>query len=96
MPDGISNLRPDLLERAKTISKPQGNGLNEAMLPDGLGQLLQLGLLEGLARVGGGLVNMVDGESLESAAVLHGALLWVAGGGHRAAHVGRFRSSGAY
>ena len=35
---------------------PDGDGLNEAMLPDALGKLFQLALLEGLARVGGGLV----------------------------------------
>jgi hypothetical protein len=36
--------------------------LYEATLPDGLGQLLEFGLLEGLARVGGGLVDGVDRE----------------------------------
>src|SRR5579875_1082345 len=46
------------------------------MLPDALGKLLQLAWLEGLPGVGGGLVDGVDGERLEWAAVLHGALLW--------------------
>ena len=55
--------------------RADGDGLNEAMLPDGLGKLFQLGLLEGLAGVGGGLMNLVDGDVLECAAVLHGALL---------------------
>jgi len=32
-------------------------------------------LLEGLARVGGGLMYLVDSDVLECAAVLHGALL---------------------
>jgi hypothetical protein len=45
-------------------------------LADALGKLLQLRLLEGLARVGGGFMNLVDGDELECAAVLHGALLW--------------------
>ena len=45
------------------------------MLPDALGKLLQLAWLERLAGVGGGLMNLVDGDVLEFAAVLHGALL---------------------
>ena len=47
-------------------------GLNQAVVPDGLGKLVQLGLIEGAAGVGGGFVNGVDGEKLECAAVLHG------------------------
>ena len=46
------------------------------MLPDALGKLLQLRWLEGEARVGGGFVNLVDGDELECATVLHDALLW--------------------
>jgi hypothetical protein len=37
------------------------------MLPDGLGKLLQLRLLESLAGVGGGLVNLVNGDVLKGA-----------------------------
>lgn len=45
------------------------------MLPDALGKFLQFALLEGLAGVGGGLVNGADGKELECAAILHDALL---------------------
>ena len=55
---------------------PDGNGLDEAVLSDALCQFLQLRLLEGEAWVGGGFMNLVDGDELECAAVLHGALLW--------------------
>ena len=48
-----------------------GDGLNYAMLPDGFGKLIKFGFLEGLAGIGGGFVNLVDGEVLERAAVLH-------------------------
>ena len=44
------------------------------MLPNGLGKFFQLVLLEGLAGVGGGLANLVDGDELEGAAVLHWVL----------------------
>ncbi len=54
-----------------------GDGLDEAVMPDAVGKLGQLRFIEGLTRVGGGLVDGVDGEELELAAVLHnGALLW--------------------
>ena len=53
-----------------------GDGLDEAVNRDALGQLHKLGRLEGLAGVGGGLVNLVDGDELESATGLHVALLW--------------------
>ena len=48
-----------------------GDRLDEAGLPDALGQFVEFGFLEGLAGVGGGLVNLVDGDELEGAAVLH-------------------------
>jgi hypothetical protein len=41
-----------------------------------IGQFLKFGLLEGEAWVGGGFMNLVDGDELECAAVLHDALLW--------------------
>ncbi len=44
-------------------------------MPDALGQLLELALLEGAAGVGGGLVDGIDGEVLECAAALHGSAL---------------------
>ncbi len=40
-------------------------GLNQAVVLDGLGKLVQLGLIKGAAGVGGGLVNLVYGEKLE-------------------------------
>jgi hypothetical protein len=46
------------------------------MLANGLGQFFELVLLERLARVGSGLVNLVDCEVLECARILHDALLW--------------------
>jgi hypothetical protein len=52
------------------------DGLDEAMLPDTLGELMKLAFIKGSARVGCGLVDGVDGEVLECAAVLHDALLW--------------------
>jgi len=52
-----------------------GDGLDEAVVPDAFGKLLQLALLEGAAGVGGGLVDGVDSEVLECAAVLHLAAL---------------------
>ena len=46
-------------------------------MPDAVGKLIQLGFIEGLAGVGGGFVDGVDGKELELAAILHdGALLW--------------------
>ncbi len=50
---------------------PHGDGLDQAMLPDALGQLVEFGFLEGAAGVGAGFVNGIDGEVLEGAAVLH-------------------------
>ncbi len=52
-----------------------GDGLDEAVVPDALGELLQLALLERAAGVGGGLVDGVDGKVLECTAVLHWAAL---------------------
>jgi error-prone DNA polymerase len=52
------------------------------MLPDGLGKLLQPGLLEGLAGVGGGLVNLVNGNELALLANI-GALNSLDGVEHR-------------
>ena len=54
-----------------------GDRLNKSAVgPNALGKLLQLGLIEGAARVSGGLVNGVDGDVLEFAAVLHGGSPW--------------------
>jgi hypothetical protein len=53
-----------------------GDGLNEAVLPDAGGKLLKFGWIEGHARVGGGLVDGVDGEVLKCAAILHGCPPW--------------------
>jgi len=39
---------------------------------DALGKLPELTFIEGAAGVGGGLVDLVDGEELECAAILHG------------------------
>ena len=50
---------------------PYCDGLDEAVRADALGKLLQFGFIEGAARVGGGLVDGVDGDVLEFAAVLH-------------------------
>ena len=50
---------------------PDGDGLDEAVLPDALGKFVQSGLIEGAAGVGGGFVDGVDSEILECAAVLH-------------------------
>jgi hypothetical protein len=36
--------------------------VNQAVVLDGLGELVQLGLIEGAAGVGVGLVDLVDGE----------------------------------
>jgi hypothetical protein len=47
------------------------DGLNEAVMLDALGKLLQLGFVKGAPGVGGGLVNGVDSEILKCAAVLH-------------------------
>jgi hypothetical protein len=59
-----------------TISKPdcwgERDGLNEAVVLDALGKLIQLGFIEGAAGVRGGFVNLIDGEKLECAAILHG------------------------
>jgi hypothetical protein len=38
------------------------DGLNQPVVLDGLGKLVQLGFIEGAAGVGGGFVNLVDGE----------------------------------
>ena len=56
---------------------PYGDGLDEAVGADALGQLLQLPFIEGAAGVGGGLVDGVDGHVLEFAAVLQGGSPWV-------------------
>src|ERR1700733_11443879 len=53
-----------------------GDGLNEAVLPDACGQLMQLGFFKGPARVGGGLMDGVESEELECAAVLHDCPPW--------------------
>ena len=52
------------------------DGLHDAMLPDGLGKLSQLAWLEGLAGVGGGFVDGVDGNKLKFTAVLHDGPPW--------------------
>ena len=49
-----------------------GDGLNEAIVLDALGEFSELGFIECAAGVGGGLVDLVDGEELECAAILHG------------------------
>jgi hypothetical protein len=48
-----------------------GNGLNEAVGADALGKLLQLAFVERSAGVVGRFVDLVDGNVLEFAAVLH-------------------------
>ena len=54
-----------------SLVRTHGDGLDEAVLPDTLGQLVEFGFLEGLAGVAGGLVNLVNGDDLKGAAVLH-------------------------
>jgi hypothetical protein len=54
------------------VIRSHGDGLNQTVVLDGLGKLPQLGFVKRLAGVGGGLVNLVDGDELECAAVLHG------------------------
>ena len=50
---------------------------NAAYVPRNIiGELMKLAFIKGSAGVGCGLVDGVDGEVLESAAVLHDALLW--------------------
>ena len=53
-----------------------GDGLNQSVVLNALGQLLQLDFVKGTARIGGGLVDGVDGEVLECAAVLHDGPPW--------------------
>ena len=53
-----------------------GDGLDEAVLPDAFGELLKLGIFKRPARVGGGLVDGVESEELECAAVLHDGPPW--------------------
>ena len=57
------------------VVRPDGDGLNQAVVFDGLGKFVQLRLIEGAAGVGGGLMNGVNGKKLKGAAVLHDALL---------------------
>ena len=56
-----------------------GDGLDEAVGADGLGEFAQLAGIEGAAGIGGGLVDGVDGDVLEFAAVLHGRAPWSVG-----------------
>jgi hypothetical protein len=53
-----------------------GDGLDEAVLPDAFGQLMKLGFFKRPARIGGGLVDGVESEELECAAVLHDCPPW--------------------
>jgi hypothetical protein len=53
-----------------------GDGLDEAVLPDAFGEFVQLGFFKRPARVGGGLVDGVESEELECAAVLHDCPPW--------------------
>ena len=39
------------------VVRSHSEGLNQAVVPDGLGKFVQLGLIEGAAGVGGGFVN---------------------------------------
>ncbi len=41
------------------VIRPNRDGLNQAIVLDGLGKLVQLGLIEGAAGVGGGFVDGV-------------------------------------
>jgi hypothetical protein len=43
------------------VIRPYRDGLNQAIMLDGVGKLVQLGLIERPAWVGGGLVNGIDG-----------------------------------
>ncbi len=49
------------------------DGLNHAVVLDGLGKLPQLGFVKRLAGVGGGLVDCVDGEKLSPLGRMHGS-----------------------
>jgi hypothetical protein len=53
------------------VIRPYRDGLDETVLPNRFGELVKFRLLERPARVGGGLVDRVDGDVLEGAAVLH-------------------------
>src|SRR5579871_2294927 len=48
-----------------------GDGLDESVLSNALGQLVQLTFIKSAAGVGGGLMDGVDSEVLKCAAVLH-------------------------
>jgi hypothetical protein len=51
------------------------NGLNEAVMLDALGKLQQLAFVKSATWICGGLMDGVEGEVLECAAVLHDCLL---------------------
>src|ERR1035437_4416567 len=53
-----------------------GDGLDEAVLPNAFCEFMQLGFFKRPARVGGGLVDGVESEELECAAVLHDCPPW--------------------
>jgi hypothetical protein len=59
--------------------RANGDGLDKAVLPDALSKLVQLRLLEGLAGVGGGFMDGVDGKEL--AGFVSGQHLLPRGGG---------------
>src|SRR3984885_12924657 len=52
------------------------DGLNEAMMLDAVGKLLQLAFVKSAPGIRGGLMDGVDGEVLECAAVLHDCPPW--------------------
>jgi len=56
--------------------RADGDGLDETVLPDAFCELMQLGFFKRPARVGRGLVDGVESEELECAAVLHDCPPW--------------------
>jgi hypothetical protein len=63
-------IAPRSRDQLETFGVPaNGDGLDDAVVTNARGQLLQLAFIKSAPRVGGGFADGVDGEVLECAAV---------------------------